>query len=162
MARMTRADQLELARQMRAKGASYRAIARATGLHISTVWRVLNPERAAEVVRASNARRHEAKLAWAHEHDRETCPNCGGRMGVGSKRKHTRLCESCRRSAERTRVHKRRERIQALWNDGRAIREVAAVLDSTPGSIQVELVRMRKEGWYVPCRYPANRERRAA
>lgn len=47
---------------------------------------------------------------------------------------------------------RKRATIFALWRDGATIAEIAAALDTTPGTIGVEMSRMRLLGWSLPRR----------
>lgn len=79
-----------------------------------------------------------------HQRTRKTCPQCAQPMSGDSK-----LCRQCRtKNAEL-----RRTIIIGCWNDGWTIREIAAVLDSTPNSLGVTLVRLRQAG-RIGYRYP--------
>jgi transposase len=156
---VTRDEKISRARELRVQGMSYAAVGDALGVEKSTAMRWLNPERTREWVRRSNAKRAAAKLAWQHAH-RMACPNCGDSMGLGSsmKSKQTETCRRCRFTKLRSERETRRSRIAAMWNAGKTATEIAEALDSTPGSISVELTRMRHDGWSVPPHYAARRE----
>jgi IS30 family transposase len=144
------------AQRLRDRGSSYAEIASRLGFaNHTTTWRLLNPERAAEIERGVNARRRSAKRAWENEQDRGTCP-CGATLGVAARRLGTKVCAGCRDEMARTGRAMRRDRIRDLWLAGALTREIAVALGSTPNSIGGELVAMRREGWGVPARPPGS------
>lgn len=153
---MTREQKVAEARELRAEGLTYAEAGRRLGVSYTTVWAWLNPERKRAIRRRAEAtpRRKAAKRAWENEHDRRPCGRCGQPRGAGAHRAaKSDLCGDCRRADQAAAARARRERIAAMWNDGWLIRAIADALDSTPGSIHVEIAAMRADGWHLPYRY---------
>lgn len=139
----------------------YRAIAAHFGPTCweSDVWKALNPEARRATESRSNLKARGRKRAWDMGPGRLPCPNCGAPMGQGSRRsegarvKPPLLCQACRNDVYRAQRDARRRAIEALWQEGLDRREIAVRLNSTPGSVQVELARMRASDEYdVPRR----------
>jgi hypothetical protein len=86
------------------------------------------------------------KNRWDHEH-RPLC-DCGQPRARSSDR-----CSDCRRRDERAALNDKRTEIQRLWAQGAAVAAIAAAVGSTPGSVRVATVQMRKDGWDMPYRY---------
>lgn len=85
-------------------------------------------------------RRADQKRRW----DREN----GGTCACGARRKwNARQCKSCRNRDKREGRERRRRAIAEMWERGASCRQIAAAMDSTPGSINVEVQRMRADGW---------------
>lgn len=147
----------ELVRRLKAADPtrSNGSIARELGVTVSQVWRVLNPERYREIVAGSNARRTASKRAWANENDRGKCERCGATTCIGhSRRSAGRWCADCYVAIQRERQQVRFDRIATLWAEGKTLKQIAAALDSTPGSIGVSINTMRAAGMDVPHRRP--------
>jgi hypothetical protein len=75
------------------------------------------------------------------------CPECNGLAHSTSA-----LCRACYREAEAERRDARRQRIAALWHEGKTLVGIAAALGTTPGAVKVAMVNMRKDGWDLPYR----------
>lgn len=91
---------------------------------------------------------------WDETMGRAVCESCGEPMGVGSRHRDYRRCDGCRRAADRERVEARYRRIQALWDEGLTLREIATALGMTRGCVGQDANRMRREGWSLPKRRP--------
>lgn len=89
--------------------------------------------------------------------NRGVCGVCGGPMGVQAK-PHDGTCSDCRREAR----HSRERRIAYLWERGWTQREIADELETTRGSIGVQIAQMRREGWDLPYHYAANARKAGA
>lgn len=146
---MTRDERKIKALELVASGASLAAAGREVGVARNTVWYWLHPE----VARADNAARHGDKLKWAHEHDRKRCP-CGASIGIGVHRdpRHKGHCSACRLEMDAVRRAWRCQTIYEMWHEGFTLLGIALELGSTPGSINVSINRMRREGWDMPYR----------
>jgi hypothetical protein len=118
---------------------SYGRIARFLNVSEAAVWKVLNPERAREVVRRSNAKRRPAKREWdrAHAEDRYDKCECGMR-----KKKTSSRCDDCARAV----AEARRQLAEGMWADGWKESEIREVL----GTFQVGAA--RQGGWNLPHR----------
>lgn len=92
--------------------------------------------------RGEQKRRADANL-------KHPCESCGT---LCSRR--ARVCRLCEQAARRAAMDERRREIQRRWLAGESLRQIGATLDSTPGSIATDLVRMRRAGWNVPQRGP--------
>lgn len=144
----------EAARAMKAAnpGRSNASIARELGVTTTRVWRVLNPEKYRESMRATNARRGPAKRAWEREM-RAVCTACGGACGQGTGRADgtSRLvggvCASCRTAAHV-------ERVLEMWrlrrDEGLLNTEIAARLEIPVASVATDMCRLRALGYDVP------------
>jgi hypothetical protein len=98
--------------------------------------------------------RHESKRRWDRENPRraykqawqnepQICPECRqARRSRGAA-----VCNECHRRAEREAVQVRYREIARRWEAGELARQIAAALDTTPGSITGTIVRMRKLGF---------------
>jgi hypothetical protein len=122
----------------------------------SAGWKRRHPRQAQTYQRRENAKpeRKAGKRAWARSSaGRSICADCGGEMGVGSGWKDFKRCRTCALRRQSECKQERRRAIADMWARGLSIRAIAAELDSTAGSIGVEIVRMRKDGWALPHRY---------
>jgi DNA-binding CsgD family transcriptional regulator len=98
------------------------------------------------------ADRAAKKRAWANANDRGSCPNCGGPMGVGSKRRGSRRCEACRRADEAQRLAARDQRIVEMWARGDSMRQIADALGWTTNHLGVYMHKARARGADLPSR----------
>jgi transposase len=153
---MTREEKITRARELREQGMSMPRIGCEIGVSDSCVWKWLNPEKAQELQHKydKTPQRAAQKRAWAEHHYRRPCAACGALMGVGVHRKGSTLCRTCWVASENARTHRRRERIALMWNAGASVSRIARALDTTSNTINVEIDRMRKDGWDVPHRRP--------
>lgn len=151
-------ERVAAAQAMRARGARFREIAEHFGVSVNTVqdW-VKDP---------NLARSRARKESYA-----APCVDCDAPTSGSEGRREEPRCGPCAHrhiiaSGERADMVRRVakcQRIVALWHDGRTIRQIAAALDTTPGTIGVEITRMRREGWDVPYRHRGyGSERQAA
>lgn len=152
---MTRDEKITRALALRARGMPYRAIADEVGVSYPTAYRWLNPDYAAmDRAKAKRWKDNHREVNRARDRARDhalrhPCPTCGSPTSLDQ-------CRSCRQMA-------RCERIAALWRGGASLRGIAAELNTTPGSISVEMARMRADGWSLPRRNRGyDRERVAA
>lgn len=143
----------ELARELRDEGLSYLQIADRLSVAKGSVYRWLNPDVAKRYRDSDNAspKRRAAKRSWENAHDRGVCA-CGAIMAVGAGRRGFGRCWSCECAARRDARDARRDQIAALYREGGTLAIIAGELDSTTGSIGVELARMRADGWDLPYR----------
>jgi hypothetical protein len=113
-------------------------------------WVVAHPERAREL----NLARHGYKMAWARA-NRARCPRCGAELCVGSRNPSNRpdLCATCEREVKHERWLAKAQEVERLWAEGLKIREIAERFDSTPGSMQVTIARLREQGFNLPYRH---------
>lgn len=140
------------------------AYAEAHGLTYGGAWKRLNRERAKEFNRRDWKRpgRTEQKAKSAATAGAAACVDCGTLRASAKWQGHSR-CDACERAAVQAAANVRRVEIERLWNEGLSIAEIAARLDSTPGSVGATVVRMRDAGWNVPLRHHGMfAERRAA
>ena len=148
---MTREQKIELAKELREQGRTYREIAEELGERWSTtIHRWLHPEKLAE----ENRRRRAAKRQWENA-QRALCPGCGEPMGAGSampSRQDRELCRKCCFQAKEEAREGRDQLIALLWNRGLTLAEIADRLDSTTNSIGVAVNRLRDEGYELPYR----------
>lgn len=99
--------------------------------------------------------RQERKNNWDRL-NRKPCA-CGTPMSRGAV-----CCWPCHCRLEHQRRDARRGLIELRWNEGATLKQIAALLSTTPMTISVELARMRAEGgWRVPTRNPGGGRRRA-
>jgi hypothetical protein len=112
----------------------------------SATWRALNPEKAKEYDRRSNALRAAAKRAWERENDRGSCDRCGALMGVGSRRIGHTNCGRCYDELRREARLARATEIERLWKAGVSVSVMADELGWRRNSLQVEIGRLRSEG----------------
>jgi DNA-directed RNA polymerase specialized sigma24 family protein len=120
-------------------------------------------EHDAAVSRDWKARNKAHVHAYDERYDAEhraTCPNCGGACGLSSgKKDHApSLCQRCLDE----RAEKRRVVIVEMWREGASLKEIAARLGSTSGAVQVQMVRMRADGYDLPYRYAVRGGKRVA
>lgn len=155
---MTRDERKAKARELIANGATYASAGQEVGVAPNTAWYWLHPE----AVQADNAARHKYKLAWSRENNRAQCP-CGSLAGIGSRLswQHQGLCQACRRDVRTVGRAWRCQEIYEMWHEGFTLLGIALELDSTVGSINVEIVRMRQEGWDMPYRRQPRKARAA-
>jgi DNA-directed RNA polymerase specialized sigma24 family protein len=137
------ADRHEIARRLAAEGWTYKRIGKAMGVATTTVRRWLDPEAQAmdlATSRAYKARHREAMKAYDREWERthkRPCPWCDGEVSYGHE-----ICQRCVVSIAET----KRSVIIGCYEDGWLLREIAAVLGTTIGSLSVEVNRLRKTG----------------
>lgn len=146
------------ARALHDEGHSYHEIARRLGLSgHGVVMKWLNPERAREWARKSEAKpeRKEQKRAWERsERAKGRCADCNG---VTSRYDRHR-CLPC----EFERRQENRHVVQRMWLGGRSLIEIAEALNTTVPSVGVCISKMRQQGWDMPYRYAAYDEKKAA
>lgn len=149
------------ARELRATtGKTYREIGELVGKSQTAVYRRLNPEKAQEVTRRSNARRRAAKQAWENKKKRDPanrgrCEDCGGPMGVGVA--HDGVCARCRPKgiSESTVVLGRL--VERWWNEDLSMNEIAARLGKSKGWVGGMLDCWRSNGFDLPYRYAGSK-----
>ena len=150
---MTRDEKIATAERLSREGYNNRQIAEDLGVTPPTVWKWLHPERAAEINRASNATRNDAKRAWDRSM-RATCSHCGGPMQAGSLKADgsTRKVKGDRCAACAT--TERADLVIEMWdlrrNEGLLNTEIAARLEVAVGTVATELYRLRALGYDVP------------
>ena len=150
--------------RLREQGLTYREIGerigRTTGTVSSTITRLTNAEyREAERARSrayKDRNRASVRASNLEYRDRRATGRCACGQRISDSGN---ICGTCKRSAA---AERRRERIAGLWAQGLTEAQVAAELGITHGSIRVEMARMRRAGWDLPCRYPANEAKRQA
>lgn len=141
------------ARRLRATGLSYARIARRLGVSLSTVYRWCNPayeeaQRAASRAWKAAHREHVRAYDVAyHERTREPCVRCGASRGKGNASAPN--CPGC--------AWLKRRRIRGMYLDGWPVPLIAVALNTTTGTITMELVRMRRHGVELPHRHPGRR-----
>lgn len=122
------------------------AIARRIGVSPTTVHRWTSEEQRERDVQRSRAyrkRNRERVRTYDSKRRRDACPVCGGPKTIRSE-----LCAGCSRFAG-----KQRQRfIQIMWKDGHTVPQIAALLETTTGSVQTSIARMRRAGWDMPYR----------
>jgi hypothetical protein len=118
---------------------SYERIARFLNVSNAGVWKALNPERARELNRQSNAKRNAAKREWdrAHAEDRYDKCECGTR-----KKKTSSRCDDCVRVA----AEARRQLAEGMWADGWTYREIAEAFGVSVDRMAVAVAQWRKQG----------------
>ena len=139
---------LEEARRLRERGYSYARIARRLGVSESAVYKGLNPDRAREYNRRSNARRNASKREWDRTRGRATCPRCGGPMGAGSRSPSKRREQCWRCWLDQAR--RRHELIAEGYRRGLAAREIAEQIGVSVHSVHTTASRLRRAGVDVP------------
>lgn len=139
----TDALDIEVARRLYEAGWTQTEIARDFGVSQTTVRRwVLPGVREAELIvsrdwKARNKEHLKAyDRAYNHAH-RHPCPQCGELMSQDAT-----LCQACRHANNETRT----SIIIGCHRDGWKVKEIAAVLGSTPQSLGVTLHRLRRAG----------------
>lgn len=142
--------------ELRAEGLKYREIAALLGESTSTVHRRCNRERDRALQKIQRkkhaAQRREYDLRYRHEH-RAVCPKCGYvyAPGSGTKRgaaKHVDFtnCSGC--------AEQRRQNIVRWWAEGLTMAEISNRLGWRGPHLNVEMVRMRRDGYDLPYRRP--------
>lgn len=156
-------DRRARARLLRDEGWTYERIAAELGAGKGTVCRWVNPaadERSREASRAWKERNREADRArnrayTARLDQRGRCMDCGGPMGVGKR--HDGVCMACRHRVAEARA----DRLVALYEQGVRRSDIAVLMGTSLGSVQVELTTLRKAG-RIGYRYAGWRDRAAA
>jgi hypothetical protein len=92
-------------------------------------------------------RRGEQKRRW-DEAARHRCA-CGALIWAKDDR-----CRTCYDAERRAARDLRRAMIADLWGRGATRRTIAAAIGTTPGTIGVEVIRMRHDGWDLAKRGP--------
>lgn len=155
---MIPADRRVVAQVLRNLGHTYQTIGERLDVSTTTVWRWTHPaEEARHRAQArrwkvDNRDRKRASDAEYHQRTKIPCPNCGHR--VSRHRWPPTTCPGC--------AWIKRRRIRELWLAGRSIREIAADLGTTRGTIAQETVRLRRNGVDLPYRHPAYRRHAVA
>ncbi len=107
---------------------------------VSRAWKKRNRERHASYDRE-----------YASRPDvRGFCTRCGGQMGAAKRKGIDGVCQSCRSEL----AAERAELIIRRWGQGLSLRDIAAELGSTPGSVGVDIARLRGAGRDLPHRRP--------
>ena len=148
---MTREEMQAEARHLSEEGLSQAAIAAQLGVHHTTVWRWLNPDRERVLRERATPRMRE----WQAKRDRSPegrnrCESCGGWCGVGSRRNGARICRQCRQ----VQGEQGEQRIAQMWCDGASLAQIETALGYAPNSIGPRIAQMRKKGWVLPYRRP--------
>jgi DNA-binding transcriptional MerR regulator len=134
---MTR-RQVERARSLRSKGTSLGKIARILGVPVEEVRLVMYPiPRPEPILRIVPSAEERAEREQGREH-----------------------AQARRRGARRLRAL----RIQALWEQGWTLAEIAAKMEMSAGGLSSEISRLRRAGWEFPYRPrgPARRRKVAS
>jgi hypothetical protein len=115
-------------------------IARFLNVGEPAVWKVLNPERAREFNRQSNAKRNTAKRQWdrAHKEARYDQCECGAR-----KLKRAARCDGCARAV----ADARRQLAEGMWADGWTTREMAEAFGISKDRMGLTLATWRRRGY---------------
>lgn len=140
------------ARLLAESGMSTREIADRLDVTYSAAWKALHPEAAREMVARNNRNRRPQKRAYDRERDRRlraTCDTCGNPCGIGSTKRDTKECMSCRSANSAARD----DLIVAMYQEGAPIREMADRLGWTGRGIAWHIGRLRKEGRITGYRY---------
>jgi hypothetical protein len=91
-----------------------------------------------------------------------TCIDCGARTnGHDGPGKASTRCIPCANRhirargdrADMVRARAKRERIEAMWNQGMLLREIASEMGYSMGYLAAEMNTMRRAGYRVPHRY---------
>jgi hypothetical protein len=102
---------------------------------------------------AAVERDRAASAGWKRDHPDEAYALTHDACACGhDKRRISEMCGNCRRESERKHRDARRTRIAELWQAQASLREIAVELESTSGSVAVEINRMRGAGWDLPMR----------
>lgn len=151
------------ARELRSTGKTYAEVARLLGHSTSSVYKRLNPEKATEMGRRSNAKRRAAK----REHDRRAvrdprnrgdCVECGGKMGVGVR--WNGICQTCRSNNPHlhgTMIEQGRL-VEKWWAEGLLMPEICARLGKSKGWLGGMMDKWRALGFDLPYRYGGDRK----
>lgn len=147
---MTRKQKIAKARRLRAQDKTLAEIADVIGdgISVSTVARWTDDEyaeRQRATARAWKERNKKDLAAYDrryHQEHKHPCPACGHMLSPTSKGAR---CPGC--------TEVRRQRIVALWAEGRSMREIEKELGCTHGHLSVEMFRMREQGYDLPHRY---------
>ena len=95
------------------------------------------------------------------ESHRGTCVDCGttltSRSGWSSDHPRER-CRPCHLAAEAKRVSERDRELEALWADGKSLREIATHFGWSNIHASVEMVNARERGASLPYRYATGRK----
>lgn len=150
---MKRETKVERARKLREedpKRWTYKALGERFGVTQGCVQKWLKPEWAQEKARLSNAKRGAAKRAWEKEQT-ALCPQCGGKMGLGSalpsKQPRGGICRACLRDEARRRT----VRFIELREAGYLNTEIAAQEDVSQAVVASAFSRASKDfGLEVP------------
>lgn len=149
---MTRDEKIARAYGLRYVGGwSLEAIALELGVRHPTVWKWLNPQRAKELEKASNAKRGHGKRAW-DKAMRATCGRCGGPMCPGSLKADgsTRVKgDRCGTCATDHRVNLVLEMWRLREKERLLNTQIAKRLDTTPWAVASELTCLRALGYEV-------------
>lgn len=145
---MTRAERYAQFKPLRDQGLTYREIGERCGVHLKTVFDVLN-DPTGEKVRA-----RKAKVPGG------TCIDCGGPTCPNSGSAPRPRCRQCSDvyvgelagEREREKWLPRRQQIVELWHQGLTLRQIAGALDTTRESVGATVSKMRLEGFDLPYR----------
>jgi len=145
---VTREQKIAKAKRLREQGLTYQQIAER--LNVSSngvVSRWLNPERAKEADRRSNAKRNDYKRQWDRD-NRAECPRCGGAMCAGSRSPShcPDRCWECLRDEADARIR----RFIALRREGLLNPEIAEREGTTVPAVAMTLSNARRQGYDVP------------
>jgi hypothetical protein len=86
--------------------------------------------------------RNAYKRKWERENYRGECASCGG----DTSRPAYDRCVRCERERVRQQRVERAERIADLWAQGMTIKQIAPEVGMTPGSLNIEMTRIRQDG----------------
>jgi hypothetical protein len=167
------------ARRLYAELGNYSEVGRRLGQSAAAVWSALNVERSRETKRRFVARNPgyttEQKRRYRQDPQRAERDRVLSRRWKTENRERNRARDvarldakatgtcacgnriydgggECGRCAVTTSHRARCERIAALWHDGATIAAIADDIGSTPGSVGVDIHRMRADGWDLPYR----------
>jgi hypothetical protein len=95
----------------------------------------------------------EVARRWKREHPAEARAHSYVRCDCGNvKHRQASMCAECARVNRAEWKREKRSYIRSCWAMGMTLREIATGLDTTPLSVQTEMLRMRKDGWDLPYR----------
>lgn len=107
----------------------------------------------------ATVRENQRKRAWERSHEPPArCVDCASPLAIGSAHKGFKRCVECAKKHRRV----QRVEIERMWNEGRAIAEIASALGRSVNSTNVTIVLMRREGWDMPYRYAVRDGKRVA
>lgn len=152
---MSREQKIAKARELRAAGLTYDAIARRLGMSHPCIWGWCNPEAKRAKDKRSNAKRGPAKRAW-EDAQRANCEDCGRTLQGGSAlpcRRNSGKCLDCWWVAQAAELEPRYKQIEAWWAEGLTYPEICAHLGWSENHLGVEIHRMRAAGRNLPYRY---------
>lgn len=87
------------------------------------------------------------KNTWEAENYRGSCSDCGAEVRKTSVR-----CNECFIRHHARERQKSYARLVELWNAGHPLKEMAEILETTPGTVSVQMARAKKDGYEFPPR----------